>query len=63
MGRLASEDGKVAYRQENGEITAWLPDREEKMELTHVGTPLFKKIFYLLVFLGVVYLSFIFIFY
>mgnify|MGYP001817897025 FL=1 len=53
----------MVYRQADGEITAWLTDFEEKMELTHEGSPIFKKIFYLLVAAGIFYLSLIFIFY
>ena len=63
MGKLVTEDGEVTYRQKDGEITAWLPEGEEKMELTHIGSPLFKKILYFLVFIGMIYLGIIFIIY
>ena len=63
MGEITIEGDEVVYRQADGEITAWLTDFEEKMELTHEGSPIFKKIFYLLVAAGIFYLSLIFIFY
>ena len=49
------------YRQDDGEITAWLTDFEEKMELAHQGSPFYRKIFFLLVLLGFLYLGLIFL--
>ena len=63
MGEIVVEGDEVVYRQENGEITAWLTDFEEKMELVHESSPKFKRIFYLLVAVGIFYLSLIYIFY
>ena len=62
MGEITIEGDEVVYRQADGEITAWLTDFEEKMELAHEGSPLFKNIFYLLVGTGLFYLLMIFIF-
>ena len=63
MGEIVVEGDEVVYRQENGEITAWLTGFEEKMELAHESSPKFKRIFYLLVAVGIFYLSLIYIFY
>ena len=63
MGAIVIEKGAVTYRQPDGEITAWLTNYKEQMELAHVGIPKFKRIFYLLVIVGVVYLGSIFFIY
>ncbi len=63
MGEIVVEGDEVVYRQADGEITAWLTDFEEKMELAHEGSSKFKRIFYLLVAVGIFYLSLIYIFY
>jgi len=63
MGEIVIEGDEVVYRQADGEITAWLTDFEEKMELAHESSPKFKLIFYLLVVIGIFYLSFVYIFY
>ena len=49
------------HQQDDGEITAWLTDFEEKMELAHKGSPFYRKIFLLLVVLGFLYLGLIFL--
>ena len=49
------------YKQDDGEITAWLTDFEEKMELAHQGSPFYRKVFFLLVLLGFLYLGVIFL--
>jgi len=49
------------YKQDDGEITAWLTDFEEKMELAHQGSPFYRKVFFLLVLLGLLYLGVIFL--
>jgi len=49
------------YKQDDGEITAWLTDFEEKMELAHKGSPFYRKVFFLLVLIGCLYLSVIFL--
>ena len=49
------------YKQDDGEITAWLTDFEEKMELAHQGSPFYRKIFFVLVLLGFLYLGVIFL--
>ena len=49
------------YKQDDGEITAWLIGFEEKMELAHKGSQFYRKIFFLLVLTGFLYLGFIFL--
>lgn len=63
MGEIVGDGKEITYRQADGEITAWLTDFEEKLELAHSGSPKFKRIFYLLVAVGVLYLSFVFLLY
>jgi len=57
------EGNELVYKQEDGEITAWLTDFEEKTELVHEGSPFYQKVFFLLVFIGVFYLTAIFLFF
>ena len=61
MGKFNEHNNELVYQQDDGEITAWLTDFEEKMELPHEGTPAYKKIFFLLVGIGVIYLLAVFI--
>jgi len=63
MGEVVVKNDEVVYQQENGEITAWLTNFTEKMELAHVGSPFYKKIFYLLAVTSVCYLVTIFLFF
>lgn len=63
MGKIVVDGDETVYRQSDGEITAWLTEFEEKMELVHESSPKFKRIFYLLVALGIFYLSLVFILY
>jgi hypothetical protein len=57
------EGHELVYKQDDGEITAWLTDFEEKTELVHEGSPFYQKVFFLLVFIGVFYLAAIFLFF
>ena len=52
---------ELVYKQADGEITAWFTGFEEKMELAHKGSPFYRKIFFLLVLLGFLYLGLIFL--
>jgi hypothetical protein len=63
MGRIEKEGKEVVYKQDNGEITAWLTNFKEKMVLGHEGTPIYKTIFYAAVLIGVLYLGIIFWFF
>ena len=60
MGKFVTKDRELVYQQDDGEITAWLNDFEEKMELPHEGSFKYKKIFYLLVIIGLIYLILLF---
>ncbi|MDY6843583.1 MAG: hypothetical protein SVW57_05775 [Thermodesulfobacteriota bacterium] len=61
MGEIVKEGEEVVYKQNNGEITAWLTNFEEKMELSHEGEPLYKKLLYAMILIGVLYLAIIFL--
>ena len=62
MGTIEKKGAEFVFRQDNGEITARFKTIAEKMVLAHEGSPAYKKVFYLLVIGGVLYLSFIFVF-
>ena len=51
------EGQELVYKQDDGEITAWLTGFEEKMELAHEGSPFYKKVFFLLVLIGFLHLG------
>ena len=55
------EGQELVYKQDDGEITAWLTGFEEKMELAHKGSPFYRKVFFLLVLIGILYLGVIFL--
>ena len=57
------EGQELVYKQDDGEITAWLTGFEEKTELVHEGSRFYQKVFFLLVFIGVFYLAAIFLFF
>jgi len=60
MGKIEKKGEAFVYRQDDGEITARFNNVVEKMVLAHEGSPTYKKVFYLLVLAGVLYLAFIF---
>ena len=62
MGKIEKNGAEFVFRQDDGEITAWFNNIAEKMVLAHEGRPTYKKVFYILVLAGVLYLAFIFIF-
>jgi len=53
---------RKVFCQENGGITARFSDTKERMVLVHQGRPVYRKIFYLLVSMGSLYLTGLFIF-
>jgi hypothetical protein len=63
MGHHYRLNNKIVYQQDDGEITAWFDQYEEKMTLSHEGTPKYQKLFYFLVAVGLVYLFIVFIFF
>ena len=60
MGLIKKEGEGLVFQQDDGEITAWFIDYEEKVELSHEGHPNYQKVFKILVLFGVFYLLFIF---
>ena len=52
---------EFVHEQDDGETTAWLTGFEEKMELAHQGSPFYRKVFFLLVLIGFLYLGTIFL--
>jgi hypothetical protein len=61
MGKIEKKEGAFVFRQDDREITARFDTIEEKMVLAHEGSSKYKKVFYLLVLIGVLYLTLIFI--
>ena len=57
MGKIEKRGKETVYTQDDGEITAWLTDFEEKMELGHEGTPAYKIVFYIVSLLGILYMG------
>ena len=62
MGQIIKTDEHYEYHQGNGDVTAWFEDIGEKMELSHEGSLFYKKVFYVLISLGVLYLLAVFTF-
>jgi hypothetical protein len=63
MAGIENVGQETVYRQDNGEITAWLTNFEEKMELSHQANPFYKKVFFLVVFIALSYLGAIFLYF
>ena len=57
MAGIEKDGEQTVYRQNDGEITAWLTNFEEKMELSHPSDPFYKKVFYLAVTVGLLHLG------
>lgn len=57
------EQAMTAYTQEDGEITAWLTDNEEKTALSHEGSPPYVRALCSLVAVGLIYLLYVFLAY
>ena len=62
MGKIEKQGEEFIFRQDDGEITARFDNIQEKMVLAHEGSSKYKKVFYLLVLAGLLYLAFIFMF-
>ena len=60
MGKIIKIDKHYEYQQDNGEPTAWFSNNEEKLEIAHKGSPVYKKIFYFLISMGFLYLLIVF---
>ncbi len=63
MAGIEKDGEEIIYRQDDGEITAWLTGFEEKMELSHTADPFYKKIFFLMVLIGLLHLGVTFFYY
>ena len=61
MGMVEKSDGSGFYRQEDGEITARFATVEEKKVLSHEGSVGYRRVFNLLVLVGMAYLAVIFL--
>jgi hypothetical protein len=61
MGSIEKEGEEIVYRQDDGEITAWLTNFKEEMELSYEGNPIYKKPFYIAVLIASLYLCLIFV--
>ena len=61
MAGIEKDGEEIIYRQDDGEITAWLTGFEEKMELGHPADPFYKKVFFLMVLIGLLHLGAIFL--
>ena len=61
MGMIEEKDGTGNYHQEDGKVTAHFADVEEKMVLSHEGSPGYRRAFNLLVIAGLLYLAYIFL--
>ena len=61
MGAITKEEDSYVFRQDNGEITARFDSIEEKKVLSHEGSPLYRRVFNLLVVVGLIYLALIFL--
>ena len=61
MGSIEKEGDHYIYRQADGEITARFRSIEEKMVLSHEGSPGYRRVFNLLVAVGMAYLAVIFL--
>ena len=61
MGRIEKLDDQWVYKQDDGEITARFIDYRERKVLAHEGDSAYRKAFYILVALGVIYLGIVFL--
>jgi len=61
MGTVEKTENGFIYRQDDGEITARFDSIEEKPVLSHTGSPIYRRVFNLLILAGGIYLTFIFL--
>jgi len=60
MGQLERSDNQWVYKQDDGEITARFIDYREHKVLSHAGDSAYRKAFYILVVIGLIYLGIVF---
>ncbi len=63
MSDLEKIDDQWVFRHDDGSITARFKDNRQKMVLTHQGTPTYRKVFFVLVTVGLAYLGGIYFYY
>ena len=61
MAGTQKQGQELVHQRDDGETTAWFTGFEEKMELVHQGSPFYRKVFFLLVLIGFLYLGIIFL--
>ncbi len=57
MGKMVKKNNRWVFQQESGEITAWFTRRQVKLSLIHRGSSGYRRVFYLLVSAGTLYLA------
>lgn len=57
MGKVIKKNDKWVFQQGNGEITAWFTHMEIKSSLIHRGSSGYRRVLYLLVSAGTLYLA------
>ncbi len=62
MGQMRKINEHYEYQQDDGEATAWFSHDKETGELSHQGSSEYRKIFYYLIGMGILYLGLVFVF-
>lgn len=62
MGQMIKTNDHYEYQQGDGETTAWFSKTREIRELAHQGSSEYRKIFYYLIGMGILYLGLVFVF-
>ncbi len=60
MGQMIKTNEHYEYQQDDGETTAWFSHDKETGELSHQGSLEYRKIFYYLIGMGILYLALVF---
>jgi hypothetical protein len=60
MGQMIKNNGQYEYQQKDGQTTAWFSNSREIRELAHKGSSFYRKIFYYLIGIGILYLGLVF---
>ncbi len=60
MGHMIKTNEHYEYQQDDGERTAWFFHDNETLELSHQGSSEYRKIFYYLIGMGILYLGLVF---
>ena len=62
MGQFIKDGKHRVYQQDDGQTTAWFFNDKEIFELSHSGSTVYRRVFYVLVALGTLYLTGVFVF-